>query len=251
MHCAEAAPALHRLEVRSPPRPACRPAVSAPPCAGRGAALALTEAKGRPAARLLCAPPTHTSRLPGVRPTASERAHTGPARPRRPLPGSHAARLRPHRPRPTAHAPRLRRLPPARVPPARLHTAARSCTQRADEAPAVAADRSLSGRSRLRCSRPAEPGLFRAKRARGAAGPHAAALSRPLQPGGQRSHGTTEDRGSRQSASMSARPARPYRRRRAHAAAQRRSGLKRRSLTAALAKRRAACRVNCVTVRIK
>ena len=50
---AEAAPALHRLEVRSAPRPACRPAVSAPPCAGRGAALALTEAKGRPAARLL------------------------------------------------------------------------------------------------------------------------------------------------------------------------------------------------------
>ena len=248
---AEAAPALHRLEVRSAPRPACRPAVSAPPCAGRGAALALTEAKGRPAARLLCAPPTHTE--PPARCSADrQRACTHrPARPRRPLPGSHAARLRPRRPRPTAHAPRLRRLPPARVPPARLHTAARSCTQRADEAPAVAADRSLSGLSRLRCSRPAEPGLFRAKRARGAAGPHAAALIRPLQPGGQRSHGTTEDRGSRQSASMSARPARPYRRRRAHAAAQRRSGLKRRSLTAALAKRRAACRVNCVTVRVK
>ena len=99
-------------------------------------------------------------------------------------------------------------------------TASRSCTQRAGEAPAVAADRSLSGRCRLRCSRPAEPGLFRAKRARGAAAPHAAAPSRPLQPGGQRSHRTTEDRGSRQSASMSARHARPYRRRRAHAAAQ-------------------------------
>ena len=182
-----------------------------------------------------------------LRPTASERAH---------------------RPRPTQPAaPGLAGGPPASAPAARplaphgsagcrqrgcrlASTASRSCTQRAAEAPAVAADRSLSGLSRLRCSRPAEPGLFRAKRARGAAGPHAAALSRPLQPGGQRSHGTTEDRGSRQSASMSARPARPYRRRRAHAAAQRRSGLKRRSLTAALAKRRAACRVNCVTVRL-
>ena len=167
-----------------------------------------------------------------------------------PDPAGRSQTARP-RPRPPAHAPRLRRLPPARVPPARLHTASRSCTQQAGEAPAVAADRSRSGRCRLRSQRPAEPDLFRAKRARGAAGPHAAALSRPLQPGGQRSHGTTEDRGSRQSASMSARPARPYRRRRAHAAAQRRSGLKRRSLTAALAKRRAACRVNCVTVRVK
>ena len=184
-----------------------------------------------------------------LRPTASERAH---------------------RPRPTQPAaPGLAGGPPASAPAARplaphgsagcrqrgcrllASTASRSCTQRADEAPEVAADRSLSGRCRRQCSRPAEPGLFRAKRARGAAGPHAAAPSRPLQPGGHRSHGTTEDRGSRQSASMSARPARPYRRRRAHAAAQRRSGLKRRSLTAALAKRRAACRVNCVTVRIK
>ena len=57
----------------------------------------------RPAA--VC--PTHTlSRLPCVRPTASERAHIGPARPRRPLPGSQAARPRPRPPparsRPTA-----------------------------------------------------------------------------------------------------------------------------------------------------
>ena len=213
----------------------------------------LTEAIRRPRPAVPI-PLTHTSRLvvhslcSSVRPTASDLAHTGPARPRRPLPGSHAARVRPRLPRPPAHAPRLRRLPPARVPPARLHTASRSCTQQAGEAPAVAADRSRSGRCRLRSQRPAEPDLFRAKRARGASGPHAAALSRPLQPGGQRSHGTTEDRGSRQSASMSARPARPYRRRRAHAAAQRRSGLKRRSLTCALAKRRTACRVNCVTV---
>ena len=57
----------------------------------------------RPAA--VC--PTHTlSRLPCVRPTASERAQIGPARPRRPLPGSQAARPRPRPPparsRPTA-----------------------------------------------------------------------------------------------------------------------------------------------------
>ena len=181
----------------------------------------------------VCPPPTHTE-PPAlfVRPPAS--VHT----PAPPDPSSCSrARTRPacaRARRPPAHAPRLRGLPPARVPPARLHTAARSCTQQADEAPAVAADRSLSVRCRLRGPRPAEPGLFRAKRARGAAGPHAAAPSRPLQPGGQRSHRTTEDRGSRQSASMSARPARPYRRRRARAAAQRRCDLKRRSLTAAL-----------------
>ena len=162
-----------------------------------------------------------------------------------------------HRPRPTPPAaPGLAGGPPAPAPAARpltphgsagcrrrgcrlASTASRSCTQRAAEAPAVAADRSRSGRCRLWCTRPAEPGLFRAKRARGAAGPHAAAPSRPLQPGGHRSHGTTEDRGSRQSASMSARPARPYRRRRANAAAQRRSGLRQLSLTVGLAERRA------------
>ena len=150
---------------------------------------------------------------PFGRPPASER--TGPARPHRPLAGG-----------PPAPAPAARPLTPngsagCRRRGCRLaSTASRSCTQRAGEAPAVAADRSLSGRCRLRCSRPAEPGLFRAKRARGAAAPHAAAPSRPLQPGGQRSHRTTEDRGSRQSASMSARHARLYRRRRAHAAAQ-------------------------------
>ena len=118
-------------------------------------------------------------------------------------------------------------------------TASRSCTQRAAEAPAVAADRSRSGRCRIRCSRPAEPGLFRAKRARGAAGPHAAAPSRPLQPGGHRSHGTTEDRGSRQSASMGARHTRPYRRRRAHAAAQPRLS------RSARARSQVECRLGC------
>ena len=179
-----------------------------------------------------------------LRPTASERAH---------------------RPRPTQPAsPGLAGGPPASAPAARplaphgsagcrqrgcrlASTASRSCTQRADEAPEVAADRSLSGRCRLRCSRPAEPRLLCAQRARGAAAPHATAPSHPLQPGGQRSHGTTEDRGSRQSASMSARHSRPYRRRRANAAAQRRSGLRQLSLTVGLADRRAGTS-NCGTV---
>ena len=160
---------------------------------------------------------TSASRLPFGRPRAGER--TDLARPHRPLAGG-----------PPAPAPAARPLAPhgsagCRRRGCRLaSTASRSCTQRAAEAPAVAADRSRSGRCRLRSPRPAEPGLFRAKRARGAAGPHAAAPSRPLQPGGHRSHGTTEDRGSRQSASMGARHTRPYRRRRAHAAAQPRLG---------------------------
>ena len=178
-----------------------------------------------------------------LRPTASERAH---------------------RPRPTQPAaPGLAGGPPASAPAARplaphgsagcrqrgcrllASTASRSCTQRADEAPEVAADRSLSGRCRLRCSRPAEPRLLCAQRARGAAAPHATAPSHPLQPGGQRSHRTTEDRGSRQSASMSARHTRPYRRRRANAAAQRRSGLRQLSLTVGLADRRAGAEYTC------
>ena len=228
-------PVSRSLEVRSPPHPACLPAVTAPLCAGRGAARALTEAKGRPAARLLC--PSECPQAASLRPTASERAH---------------------RPRPTQPAaPGLAGGPPASAPAARplaphgsagcrqrgcrllASTASRSCTQRADEAPEVAADRSLSGRCRLRCSRPAEPRLLCAQRARGAAAPHATAPSHPLQPGGQRSHRTTEDRGSRQSASMSARHTRPYRRRRANAAAQRRSGLRQLSLTVGLADRRA------------
>ena len=185
--------------------------MSASPCAGRGAARALTEAKGRPCPAAVC--PTTPTQAASPRPTASERAH---------------------RPRPTPPAaPGLAGGPPATAPAARpptrhgsagcrrrgcrllASTASRCCTHRAGEAPAVAADRSLSGRCRLRCSLPAQPGLLRAQRARGAAGPHAAAPSRPLQPGGQRSHRTTEDRGSRQSAAMRARLARPYRRRRA------------------------------------
>ena len=48
-------------------------------------------------------------------------------------------------------------------------TASRSCTQRADAAPAFAVDRSLSGRSRLGCSRRADLGLLRSKTAHGAA----------------------------------------------------------------------------------
>lgn len=184
----------------------------------------------------------HQREPPSLRPTASERAHRTPNPPAaRRRPGcALARRARP----PTPHGSAGCRRRGCHL----SSTASRSCTQRAAEAPAVAADRSLSGRCRLRSSRPAEPDLFRAKRARGAAGPHAAALSRPLQPSGQRSHGTTEERGSRQSASMSARPSRPYRRSRAHAAAQRRSGLKRPPDAPCTPRDAAACRVNCVTV---
>ena len=103
-------------------------------------------------------------------------------------------------------------------------TASRSCTQRADEAPAFAADRSLSGRSQLRCSRPADLGLPRSQPAHRAVGLCAAAPSRTLQPGGQRSHRTKADRGSQPSASVGTRPVRPDRRGRARAAAERRSG---------------------------
>ena len=146
---------------------------------------------------------THTMQReppPFTRPPASER--TGPARPRRPLAGG-----------PPAPAPAARPLTPngsagCRRRGCRLaSTASRSCTQRAAEAPEFAADRSLSRRFRLRCSRAVEPGLLRAQRARGTAAPHAAAPSRPLQPGGQRSHRTTEDRGSQQSAERSTHPA--------------------------------------------
>ena len=62
-------------------------------------------------------------------------------------------------------------------------TASRSCTQRADAAPAFAVDRSLSGRSRLGCSRRADLGLLRSKTAHGAAGlcvAAPAARSRPV-----------------------------------------------------------------------
>ena len=191
------------------------PAFDNPRSWGRGGAHTASDGKART--------PTQAASL---RPTASERAH-------RPRPTPPAARRRPARARACrARAPTPHGSAGCRWRGCRLlaSTASRSCTQRAGEAPAVAADRSLSGRCRLRCSRPAQLGLIRVQRARGAAGPHAAAPSRPLQPGGQRSHRTTEDRGSRQSASMRARPARPYRRRRAHAAAQRRSGLRREAL---------------------
>ena len=165
----------------------------------------------------------HSERWPGTHTSASRLPSADRQRASAPAPPDPAGRSQSG---PPAPAPAARPLTPngstgCRWRGCRLlaSTASRSCTQRAGEAPAVAADRSLSGRFRLRCSRPAEPGLLRAQRARGAADPHAAAPSRPLQPGGQRSHRTTEGRGSRQSASMSARHTRPYRRRHAHAAA--------------------------------
>ena len=156
--------------------------------------------------------PCSASRLPSPdRQRASAPAPPDPAgrsQVARPRPRPPPARSRPTAPRAAAGA-------GAASPPPPL-AAARSCTQRAAEAPAVAADRSLSGRCRLRCSRPAEPGLLRAAaRAWCRWSPRCCAGPPALQPGGQRSHRTTEDRGSRQSAAMRARLARPYRRRRA------------------------------------
>ena len=133
-----------------------------------------------------------------------------------------AARLRARARRKPAHARRFGRLP-TRVPP-RLHRLSQLHTQRADEAPAFSPDRSLSGPSQLQCSRPADLGLLRSQPAHGAAGLCAAAPSRTLQPGGQRSHRTKADRGSQPLASVGARPIRPDRRGRARAAAERRSG---------------------------
>ena len=150
-------------------------------------------------------------REPGALPTQ-------PAAPR--LAGP--ARVRAHARRKPAHARRFGRLP-TRVPP-RLHRLSQLHTQRADEAPAFSPDRSLSGRSQLQCSRPADLRLLRSQPAHGAAGLCAAAPSRTLQPGGQRSHRTKADRGSQPSASVGTRPVRPDRRGRARAAAERRSG---------------------------
>ena len=142
---------------------------------------------------------------------------TQPAAPR--LAG--AVRLRAHARRKPVHARRFGRLP--RVPP-RLHRLSQLHTQRADEAPAFSPDRSLSGRSQLQCSRPADLRLLRSQPAHGAAGLCAAAPSRTLQPGGQRSHRTKADRGSQPSASVGTRPVRLDRRGRARAAAERRAG---------------------------
>ena len=148
----------------------------------------------------------------------------GPPRPTQPAAPRLAgpARLRAHARRKPAHARRFGRLP-TRVPP-RLHRLSQLHTQRADEAPAFSPDRSLSGRSQLQCSRPADLRLLRSQPAHGAAGLCAAAPSRTLQPGGQRSHRTKADRGSQPSASVGTRPVRPDRRGRARAAAERRSG---------------------------
>ena len=156
-----------------------------------------------------------------LRPTA---AADRPARRSRPPPGSRARPACEHT---------LAASPPTpedsagcrhgRVPP-RLHRLSQLHTQRADEAPAFSPDRSLSGRSQLQCSRPADLRLLRSQPAHGAAGLCAAAPSRTLQPGGQRSHRTKADRGSQPSASVGTRPVRPDRRGRARAAAERRSG---------------------------
>ena len=155
-----------------------------------------------------------------LRPTA---AADRPARRSRPLPGSrarpaceHTLAASPPTPEDSAgcrHGCRL-----ASTASSQLHT------QRADEAPAFSPGRSLSGPSHLQCSRPADLGLLRSQPAHGAAGLCAAAPSRTLQPGGQRSHRTKADRGSQPSASVGTRPVRPDRRGRARAAAERRAG---------------------------
>ena len=157
------------------------------------------------------------SRLP-----ATDRRR-GPPRPTQPAaPRLAGATACDHARRKPAHARRFGRLP-TRVPP-RLHRLSQLHTQRADEAPVFSPDRSLSGRSQLQCSRPADLRLLRSQPAHGAAGLCAAAPSRTLQPGGQRSHRTKADRGSQPSASVGTRPVRPDRRGRARAAAERRSG---------------------------
>jgi hypothetical protein len=152
----------------------------------------------------------HSDRWPGTHTSASRLPSADRQRASAPAPPDPAGRSQSGSPAP---APAARPLTPngstgCRRRGCRLaSTTSRSCTQRAAEAPEFAADRSLSRRFRLRCSRAVEPGLLRAQRARGTAAPHAAAPSRPLQPGGQRSHRTTEDRGSQQSAERSTHPA--------------------------------------------
>ena len=180
---------------------------------------------------------THTHRPASLlfgRPPAS--VHTGPARPRRALPGSQAAPACDRAPPPTRPtAPQAARAPPSPLPPA-----ARGCRLLASPPPFAAA---RSGPVRHRRSRPIDPSLGAlstpvltsrtagpAQRARGAParGPRTPLLppSRPAPARwSTRSPRTMEDRGSRQSASMRARPSRLYRCRRAHAAAQRRSRL--------------------------
>ena len=181
---------------------------------------------------------THTHRPASLlfgRPPAS--VHTGPARPRRALPGSQAAPACDRAPPPTRPtAPQAARAPPSPLPPA-----ARGCRLLASPPPFAAA---RSGPVRHRRSRPIDPSLGAlstpvltsrtagpAQRARGAParGPRTPLLP-PSRPAPARwstrsSPRTMEDRGSRQSASMRARPSRLYRCRRAHAAAQRRSRL--------------------------
>ena len=168
-----------------------------------------------------------------LRPTA---AADRPARRSRPLPGLRAPppattlAASPPTPEDPAEAADTGSASPPAPPLSQLHA------ERADEAPAFAADRSLPGRSQLRCSRPADLGLPRSQPAHRAVGLCAAAPSRTLQPGGQQSHRTKADRGSPSSASAGARPVRLDRRGSARAAAERRSG------------RRAAPRVSAPTI---
>ena len=156
-----------------------------------------------------------------LRPTA---AADRPARRSRPLPGPRAPppattlAASPPTPEDSAEAADTGSASPQPPPLSQLHA------QRPDEAPACAADRSLSGRSQLRCSRPADLGLPRSQPAHRAVGLCAAAPSRTLQPGGQQSHRTKADRGSPSSASVGARPVRLDRRGSARAAAERRPG---------------------------
>ena len=160
-----------------------------------------------------------------------------------PAPPDPAGRSRARRrPPPATAPPPTRPTAPqaARAPPSPLPPAARGCRLLASPPPFAAA---RSGPVRHRRSRPIDPSLGAlstpvltsrtagpAQRARGAParGPRTPLLppSRPAPARwSTRSPRTMEDRGSRQSASMRARPSRLYRCRRAHAAAQRRSRL--------------------------
>ena len=161
-----------------------------------------------------------------------------------PAPPDPAGRSRARRrPPPATAPPPTRPTAPqaARAPPSPLPPAARGCRLLASPPPFAAA---RSGPVRHRRSRPIDPSLGAlstpvltsrtagpAQRARGAParGPRTPLLP-PSRPAPARwstrsSPRTMEDRGSRQSASMRARPSRLYRCRRAHAAAQRRSRL--------------------------
>jgi len=211
LYACAARPRPHRLEIRSPPP--CAPALSEAPMALRagGRREAKVEA---PRARRAILKPNPFARPPPrgrARPTqaAAPRLAGGPPA------ATLAAQARPHRTIPQARVPpRLHRL-------SQLHAEGRCSTGVRGRSISLGAQ---SARVLTACrSGPAslEDRAWCSWSLRCCAG-------RTLQTGGQRSHRTTEDRGSQQSASMDARPTPLDRRRSARAAAERRSGLEQR-----------------------